>query len=40
MIAKFMWKEDPKLVKTRQQRYQENKANVWALVYNQCSNEI
>ncbi len=39
-MAKFTWKEDWKLVKTRQQKYQENKANVWALVYNQCSNEM
>jgi hypothetical protein len=39
-MAKLTWKEDWKLVKTRQQKYQENKANVWALVYNQCSNEM
>ncbi len=35
-MAKFTWKEDWKLVKTRQQKYQENKANAWALVYNKC----
>jgi hypothetical protein len=35
-MAKFTWKEDWKLV----QKYQENKANTWALVYNQCSNEM
>jgi hypothetical protein len=39
-MAKFTWKEDWKLVKTRQQKYQENKANAWALVYNQCSNKM
>jgi hypothetical protein len=39
-MAKFMWKEDWKLVKTRQQKYQENKANAWALVYNKCSNKM
>ncbi len=38
-MAKFMWKEDWKLVKTRKQKYQENKANTWALVYNQCLSE-
>jgi hypothetical protein len=31
-MAKFMWKEEWKLVKTRQQKYQENKANAWMLV--------
>jgi hypothetical protein len=34
-MAKFTLKEDWKLVKTREQKYQENKANAWALVYNQ-----
>jgi hypothetical protein len=39
-MAKFTWKEDWKLVKTRQQKYQENGANALALVYNQCSNKM
>jgi hypothetical protein len=39
-MAKFTWKDDWKLVKTKQQKYQENKANAWALVYNQCSNKM
>ncbi len=39
-MAKFTWKEDWKLVKTREQKYQENKANAWALVYNQCLSEM
>ncbi len=39
-MAKFTWKEDWKLVKTRQQEYQESEANAWALVYNQCSNKM
>jgi hypothetical protein len=40
MMAKFMWKEDWKLVKTREQKFQENEANAWALVYNQCLSEM
>jgi hypothetical protein len=39
-MAKLTWKEDFKLVKTRQQKYQENKANAWALVYNQCLSKM
>jgi hypothetical protein len=39
-VAKFTWKEDWKLIKTREQKYKENKANAWALVYNQCSSEL
>ncbi len=39
-MAQFMWKEDWKLIKTKQQKYQENKANTWALVYYQCSNKM
>jgi hypothetical protein len=39
-MAKFMWKEDWKLIKTKEQKYQENEANTWALVYNQCSREM
>jgi hypothetical protein len=38
--AKFMWKEDWKLIKTREQKYKENKANAWGLVYNQCSSKM
>jgi hypothetical protein len=40
VMAKFMWKEDWKLVKTREQKYQESKANAWALVYNQFLSEM
>jgi len=39
-MAKFMWKEDWELLKTREQKYKENKANTWALVYNQCSSKM
>ena len=39
-MAKLTWKEDWKLIKTREQKYKENKANAWALVYNQCSSEM
>ncbi len=39
-MPKFTWKEDWKLVKTRQQKHQENKANAWAFVCNQCSNKM
>jgi hypothetical protein len=39
-MAKFTLKEDWKLVKTREQKYQENKANTWSLVYNQCSSKM
>ncbi len=39
-MAKFTWKEDWKLIKTREQKYKENQANAWALVYNQCSSEM
>jgi hypothetical protein len=39
-MAKFTWKEYWKLVKTREQKYQENKANACALVYNQCLSEM
>ncbi len=39
-MAKFTWKEDWKLIKTREQKYKENKANAWAVVYNQCSSEM
>ncbi len=39
-MAKFTWKEDLKLIKTREQKYQENKANARALVYNQCLSKM
>jgi hypothetical protein len=39
-MVKFTWKEDWKLVKTREQKYQENKANAWGLVYNQCLSKV
>jgi hypothetical protein len=39
-MAKFTWKEDWKLIKTREQKYKENEANAWALVYNQCSSKM
>jgi hypothetical protein len=39
-MAKFTWKENWKLMKSRKQKYKENEANAWALVYNQCSNEL
>jgi hypothetical protein len=39
-MAKFTWKEDWKLVNQRKIKYEENEANAWALVYNQCSHEL
>jgi hypothetical protein len=39
-MAKFTWKKDWKLMSSRKQKYKENEANAWALVYNQCSNKI
>jgi hypothetical protein len=39
-MAKFTWKEDWKLVNQRKIKYEENDANAWALVYNQCSHEL
>jgi hypothetical protein len=39
-MAKFTWKEDWKLINTREQKYTENKANAWVLVYNQCSSKM
>jgi hypothetical protein len=40
-MAKFTWKEDWKLtMNSRKQKYEENEAEAWALVYNQCSNEL
>jgi hypothetical protein len=39
-MAKFTWKQNWKLVKAKQQKYQENEANAWVVVYNHCSNEI
>jgi hypothetical protein len=39
-MAKFTCKEDWKLMKSRKQKYEENEVNAWALVYNQCSNEL
>jgi hypothetical protein len=38
-MAKFTWKEYWKLMNSRRRKYEENKANVWVLVYNQCSNK-
>jgi hypothetical protein len=39
-MVKFTRKEDWKLIKTREQKYQENKASAWVLVYNQCSSKM
>jgi hypothetical protein len=39
-MAKFTWKEDWKFMNSRKQKYKKNEANAWALVYNQCSNEL
>jgi hypothetical protein len=36
-MEKFTWKEDYKVVMTKKQKYEENEANAWALIYNQCS---
>jgi hypothetical protein len=39
-MAKFTWKEYWKLINSRKQKYKENEANAWALMYNLCSNEL
>jgi hypothetical protein len=39
-MAKLTWKEDWKLVNQKKIKYEENEANAWALVYNQCSHEL
>jgi hypothetical protein len=36
-IAAFAWKEDYKAMRVRKDRYRDNKLNVWALIYDQCS---
>jgi hypothetical protein len=36
----FSWKEDWKVVRSKETKYLENKANAWALIWNQCSHEL
>jgi hypothetical protein len=35
-MAVFAWKEDYKSMKSRKDKYRDNKSNAWALIYNQC----
>jgi hypothetical protein len=39
-MAKFAWKEDYKGMKYRKNKYNDNKSNAWALIYDQCSPEL
>jgi hypothetical protein len=39
-MAKFAWKEDYKGMKYQKDKYNDNKSNAWALIYNQCSPEL
>ena len=38
--AIFAWKEDYKSMKLRMDKYKVNESNAWALIYNQCSEEL
>jgi hypothetical protein len=39
-MAKFAWKEDYKGMKYGKDKYNDNKSNAWALIYDQCSPEL
>jgi hypothetical protein len=39
-MAVFAWKEDYKWMKSRMDRYKGNKSNAWALIYDQCLEEL
>jgi hypothetical protein len=39
-MAKFAWKEDYKGMKYQKDKYNDNKSNAWALIYDQCSPEL
>jgi hypothetical protein len=39
-MAKFTWKEDYKAMRARKDKYNENKSNAWALIYDQCAPEL
>lgn len=39
-MAKFAWKEDYKDTRYRINKYNENESNAWALIYDQCTNEL
>jgi hypothetical protein len=39
-MAVFAWKEDYKSMKLRMDKYKGNKSNKWALIYDQCSQEL
>jgi len=36
----FSWKEDWKVIRSKETKYLENEANAWALIWNQCSHEL
>jgi hypothetical protein len=39
-MAVFVWKEDYKSMKSRMEKYKDNKSNAWALMFDQCSLEM
>jgi hypothetical protein len=39
-MAKFTWKEEYKAMRARKDKYNENKWNAWALIYDQCAPEL
>jgi hypothetical protein len=39
-MAQFTWKEEYKATLYKKEKYKENKANAWALIYDQCSLEL
>jgi hypothetical protein len=39
-MVKFAWKEDYKGMKYQKDKYNNNKSNAWALMYNQCLPEL
>ena len=39
-MAMFAWKEDYKTMKSRIDKYKDNKSNAWALIDNQCSPKL
>jgi hypothetical protein len=39
-MAKFAWKEDYKGMKYQKDKYNDNKSNAWAIIYDQCSPEL
>jgi len=39
-MSVFAWKEDYTSMQARKDKYQDNKPNAWALIYDQCSPEL